>query len=100
MKTVPLKCVTIVAEAVLADQITAEIKRLGATGFTLSETRGEGSRHLRAGEIPGENVRIDAIVSEKIAEAIVDHVARVYFDHYAVIVYITDVHVVRGDKYV
>lgn len=100
MKTVPLKCVTIVAEAVLADRLTDELKTLGARGFTLTETRGEGSRHLRSGEIPGQNVRIETIVSDPVADAIVDFVAKNYFDFYAVIVYVTEVQVVRGEKYV
>ena len=100
MGTIPLKCVTIVAESVLADRLTGEIKALGARGFTLTESRGEGSRHLRSGEIPGQNVRIETVVGDAVADAIVDHIAKHYFDDYAVIVYVTVVQVVRGDKYV
>ncbi|MEI7684996.1 MAG: transcriptional regulator [Planctomycetota bacterium] len=100
MKLTPLQCITIVAETVLAERLTEEIKRLGARGYTLIEACGEGSRHLRAGEIPGQNIRIEAVVSNAVAESIMDHIAHEYFDHYAVIVYVTDVQVVRGDKYV
>ena len=100
MQTVTLKLVTVVTEAVLAERLIADLKALGAKGHTLTEARGEGSRHLRAGHLPGENVKIEAVVSESVAAAVVDHLAREYFIHYAVIVYVTDVAVVRGEKYV
>lgn len=100
MQTQALKLVTIVAETVLEDQITASIKRLGASGFTVTEARGEGSRHLRSGEIPGLNVKIESVVSEQTAAQIVDCIATEYFSNYAVIVYVSDVNVVRGAKYV
>ncbi len=100
MQTVPLKLVTIIAETVLADKIAADLMRLGARGFTVTEARGEGSRHLRAGEIPGQNTKIESVVSEPVAARIVEHVAQEYFNHYAAIVYVSDVAVVRGEKYV
>jgi nitrogen regulatory protein P-II 2 len=100
MHTMSLKLVTIIAEAVLAEQLIGDLKRFGARGFTLTEARGEGSRHLRAGEIPGENVRIESVVSDRVAEVILDHIAKEYFSNYAVIVYVSDVSVVRGEKYV
>ena len=100
MQTVSLKLVTIIAETVLADRITADLTRLGAKGFTITEARGEGSRHLRAGEIPGQNIKIESVMSESVATTAVNHVAQEYFSHYAVIVYVSDVAVVRGEKYV
>lgn len=100
MQTVSLKLVTIIVETVLAEPLSRDLTRLGAKGFTIIEARGEGSRHLRSGEIPGQNVKIESVVSAAVADAIMDHVARNYFAHYAVIVYATDVAVVRGEKYV
>ncbi|MEI6231952.1 MAG: transcriptional regulator [Planctomycetota bacterium] len=100
MQTVSLKIVTIIAETVLADKIAGDLMRLGAKGYTVTEARGEGSRHLRAGEIPGQNIKIESVVSELVAARIVDHVAQEYFSHYAVIVYVSDVAVVRGEKYI
>ncbi len=100
MQTVSLKLVTLVAETVLADPLSRDLTRLGAKGFTITEVRGEGSRHLRSGEIPGQNVKIESVVSASVADKIVDHVSREYFPNYAVIVYVTDVAVVRGEKYI
>lgn len=99
MPTHPLKLVTIIAEPVLEPRLTQELRALGATGFTVVDGRGEGSRALHAGEIPGLNVRIDSIVAPDVAERIMTHIATHYFSAYAVIAYVSDVSVVRGDKY-
>ena len=48
MQTHPLKLVTIVAESTLEHRLTDALKELGATGFTVLEGRGEGSRGLHA----------------------------------------------------
>ena len=99
MNTVALKKVTIVAEAVLAPFIVREIRELGASGYTVIDVRGEGSRGVRASEWEGDNVMVETLVGAGTADRILAHVAAEYFEHYAVIAYVTDVHVVRGDKY-
>lgn len=99
MKTRRLTLVTVVAEAVLEPQLVELVKAQGATGFTVTAARGEGSRALRAGMEAG-NVRLEAIVSEEAADAIVTRLSERYFTNYAVIAWLTDVSVVRGDKYV
>jgi nitrogen regulatory protein P-II 2 len=96
---VRLKLVTIVTERVLRKRLLDEIRDLGARGFTTSEVSGEGSRGVRASEWEGSNIRIETIVAHDVAERIVDHVSRLYFDYHAVIVFVQDVDVVRGDKY-
>jgi nitrogen regulatory protein P-II 2 len=96
---VRLKLVTIVAERVLRSRLLDEVRSLGARGFTLTEVTGEGSRGVRASEWEGSNIRLEMIVAADVAERIVEHVAALYFEYHAVIVYATDVDVVRGDKY-
>jgi len=100
MQTVGLKLVTIVAEPVLEERLIEALHRLGARGHTLAEVRGAGSRGMRASDPPGQGVRIEVVVSEAVADRILDHVAQEYFPHYAVIAFVTDVAVVRGEKYV
>jgi nitrogen regulatory protein P-II 2 len=100
MNTVPLKSVTIVAEAVLEDRLLRQIHELGARGHTLSEVRGEGSRGVRASEWVGKNIKVQTIVSAEVADRILSLLAAEYFPHYAVIAYVETVEVVRGDKYV
>lgn len=95
-----LKLVTVIVERVIRDRITEDLKKLGATGHTLTDVTGEGSRGVRASEWEGSNVKIETVVSPTVAEAILRHVSDTYFEHFAVIVYTQDVQVVRGDKYV
>jgi nitrogen regulatory protein P-II 2 len=100
MKTMPLKLLTIVAEAVLEPLLLDDLRRLGARGFSMGKVRGEGSRGVRASDFEGSNIRIETIVSAEVADRILESIAESYFEHYAVIAYISDVEVVRGDKYV
>lgn len=99
MNTVALKKVTVVAEALLEPRLTRELRQLGATGYTISDVRGEGSRGVRASEWEGDNVKVETLVGARTADRILAHVASAYFEHYAVIAWVTDVQVVRGDKY-
>jgi nitrogen regulatory protein PII len=90
--------VTIVAERLLRDRLTAKIRQLGAKGFTLTEVQGEGTRGWQAHEFEGPSVKIESLVREEVAEKIVEAVAG-YFEHHAVIVYLSDARVVRLTKF-
>jgi len=99
-RIVTLKLVTIVAERILEDRLLRKIVELGAKGYTLTQAAGKGSRGVRASEWEGPDTKIETLVSEDVAQKIVDHVADTFFEHYAVIVYVQDAAVIRGDKYV
>lgn len=100
MPTTQLKLVTIVTERILEDRLTRKLVELGAKGYTLTQATGRGSRGVRASEWEGPDTKIESLVSAEVARAIVEHVAGAYFEHYAVIVYVQDAEVVRGEKYV
>lgn len=100
MKLTNLKLVTIIAEAVLEEKIISGIKESGAKGYTVVGSHGEGSRGRRTGEIPGENIRIETLVSSTVAEKIMEQISTNYFQNYAVVCYLTDASVLRGDKYI
>jgi hypothetical protein len=100
MQTVRLKLVTIIGEALLRDRLVDDIKRLGARGYSVGEVDGEGSRGVRASEWEGRNVRIEAVVSAPVADAILEHLNARYFPSFAVIAWVGEVDVARGDKYV
>jgi nitrogen regulatory protein P-II 2 len=100
MHTITLKLVTIVTERILEDRLLRMLDTLGAKGYTLTQATGKGSRGVRASEWEGPDTRIETLVSHGVADAIVEHIADKYFEHYAVIVYVQDADVVRGDKYI
>lgn len=94
-----MKLVTIVAEPVLESRLLSSLKQLGASGYTVTEARGAGSRGTRMGEVPGEGRRIETVVTPDVADQIMQHIAEHYFTDFAVIAYATDVEVLRGEKY-
>ncbi|RTI49671.1 transcriptional regulator [Thermus scotoductus] len=100
MNLVPLKLVTIVAESILEKKLVEEIKRLGAKGYTIVPARGEGSRGMRSLDWEGQNIRLETIVPEEVALRILARLQEAYFPHYAVIAYVENVWVARGEKYV
>ena len=100
MDTHDLVLVTLVAEPVLEESLTREIMEAGATGYTVTEIRGKGSRGIRTGDIPGQGIRIETLVSAEVAESLLDRAAEAWFPHYAVVAWATPVRVVRGDKFV
>jgi nitrogen regulatory protein P-II 2 len=99
MSMEPLKLVTIVAETVLGEQLLAALKQVGATGYTVTDVSGEGSRGMRVGEVPGDNKKIETLVHARLADRILDLLAERYFPNYAVVAWVTDAVVVRGHKY-
>jgi nitrogen regulatory protein P-II 2 len=99
MITTPLKMVVIVAEPVLESRLVSELRTLGATGCTILDGRGEGSRHAHATDLPGANVRIEAIVTPEVADAVMEFVAKHYFANFSFIAYVVDVAVARRVKY-
>lgn len=99
MRTASRKLVTIVAEALLEDRLVLELRQLGASGYTLTRASGRGTRGVRASEWEGNNVRIETLVGEEVADQILTHLSDKYFELYAVVAYVQTVEVVRGDKY-
>jgi nitrogen regulatory protein P-II 2 len=95
-----LKLVTVIAEAIVSDRLIREIQQLGAKGYTATEVTGQGSRGVRASEWEGKNVKIETLVSEVVAQKILALLSEHYFPNFAVVAYVHDVTVVRGDKYV
>ena len=100
MALTELFLVTIITERIFRDDIIDQVKSLGASGYTLSDTTGAGSRGVRASDWEGKNVKIEVVVNKEVGDKIIDAIAKQYFENYSVIAYIHPVQVVRGDKYV
>lgn len=100
MHTEARTLITIVTEAALERRITDDLKRLGAHGYTISEARGEGSRGVRsAGWEATSNIRVEVICDAATAEAIAMHLRAHYYDHYAMILFMSEVGVLRPEKF-
>jgi hypothetical protein len=94
------RLVTVVTEASLERALVADVERLGARGWTLTEARGRGHRGARtSGWEQDGNIRLEVICDPEVAQAIAAHLRVTYYDHYAMIVFMQDVEVLRPDKF-
>ena len=99
MNTTPAKRITIIAERLLEDRLVRDLQICGATGYTITDARGAGSRGVRVSEWEGGNIRLETLVSVSVADAILELLNKKYFEYFAVIATLENVEVVRGDKY-
>lgn len=94
------KLLTVVTEAALESQLTRDLERLGARGYTISNARGKGDRGVReAGWEVDSNIRIDVVCDEATARRLAAHLQERYYDNYAMILLLSDVEVMRSEKF-
>lgn len=98
--TSPMTLVTVIAERIVRDRVLDGIRKAGSRGFTLTNVTGEGSRLIHAHEWEGPSVKIETLVPMNVAERIIAMVAERYFEHHAVIVYTSQVQVIRARRFV
>jgi nitrogen regulatory protein PII len=95
-----LKLVTIVTEAVVERDLLHDLNQLGVSGYTITDARGRGHRGVRnTGWEHGANIRIEVVCQERLARAIADCLKERYYANYAMILYISDVEVLRPEKF-
>lgn len=94
------KLVTVITEAVLESELIETLEAAGATGYTITEARGKGHRGVRAsGWEHGTNIRVEIVCDGAVAERIADELQRRYYDNYAMILFISEVAVLRPAKF-
>ena len=100
MPTIRRKLVTIVTEAVLENELREVLDALGASGYTIINARGRGSRGVRdAGWTSSSNILVDVVCSKELAKRITGYLHENYYNNYAMVVYESDVRVLREDKF-
>ena len=99
MKLIDFKLVTIICEPVLLNSVLVLTKEFGATGNTLTEVRGEGNGEKRSGEIPDLKLKIEIVAEPELAIEIMKAVGERFFGNYSLITYMSDVQVVRAEKF-
>jgi nitrogen regulatory protein PII len=98
MSTQAIKLV-IVTEKLLFKHIVGIIERAGATGYTVTDAEGKGSRNGTAFGRPSvsttyEKMKIEVITNdEAVARKIADETAANYFDNFSGIIFIDRVEV-------
>lgn len=98
------KKIIIITEKIILDKVTEIIDNAGATGYTVTNAGGKGSRGIRSNERNSmtdtyANVKIEVITSEALANDIAGKVAKKYFENYSGITYMEDVEILRPAKF-
>jgi nitrogen regulatory protein P-II 2 len=93
------KLLTIVAESSLEGRLVTLVHAHGAKGHTVSPAHGEGPRGQRFGDMTGGNIRLETVIPEDTVDRIIELLEKDYFPHYAVTCWISDVEVLRDDKF-
>lgn len=97
--------ITIVAEKLIQDGITAILDDVGATGYSFFEGAGKGGHgthpYHRPAIVDGfAIVKIEAILSDRShAEEAAEKIAGRYFESYSGIIYMDEVEVLRPKKF-
>ena len=100
MKTENTILLTIYTEAALETNLVKDIDALGASGYTITNARGKGSRGLRgASWEANSNIRIEILCSDQVAQTITSHLKKTYYDNYAMVTFTTCVNVLRPEKF-
>ncbi|WP_250125583.1 hypothetical protein [Chroococcidiopsis sp. CCMEE 29] len=95
----------IVTEKVLLKQIAKIIDEAGATGYTVMEAGGKGSRNVRSSGQPTvsdtfSNIKIEVLTASRdMAVKISDEVAAKFFDNYSGIAYLCDAEVLHAHTF-
>lgn len=95
----PRQRLVIVAEAALERRLVQDVKRFGAHGYTVFDVRGAGERP-RDGAIEADRtIYMEVVCEEEVADQIAQHVLAVYATNYSVMMYFSDVKVLRPGKF-
>jgi hypothetical protein len=79
---------TIVTEAVLEPTIAEDVIRMGARGYTVTDSRGSGSHGVRSGAWgQGSNVRVEVIGNEEMINNIITHLRDSYDQNYGLLMF-------------
>lgn len=101
----PAKKLVIITEKLLLKKIAKIIDEAGATGYTVLETGGKGSRNVRSSGQPSisdtnANIKFEVLTDTRdMALKISDRIALEFFDDYSGIAYICDAEVLYAHKF-
>ncbi len=100
MHTEIRKLLTVICEARLEPRVIADLERLGAHGYTITDARGKGARGSRnAGWDRSANIRIEVVCEAATATAIAADLRKLYYENFAMILFMSDVEVLRAEKF-
>ena len=100
MKLYNIKLLTITCEILAQKNVIDLLKKHGITGYTTYEVDGNGARGIRGQGFKNEkNVKVEVIMREEKLQDVVEEISRTLFANFAIVLYVSDVSVVRTEKF-
>jgi nitrogen regulatory protein PII len=96
----PEKLVTIITTDVLEDRLVASVRACGASGYTIVRARGAGSSGEQSGMLNFDtNIKFHVIVPSERLACLLDAIERLLRKGHHLTVYVSDVSVMRPEKF-
>ncbi|WP_018995220.1 hypothetical protein [Thioalkalivibrio sp. ALJ2] len=92
MQSEEMLLLTVVAEAILEDILIEEVRRQGAAGYTVSDTRGWGKHGKRRGNWrQGGNIKLEVVGSPDLCDRIAAELKEQYEADYGLLMFTSPV---------
>lgn len=100
MKLYNVKLLTITCEILAQENVLDILKKHEISGYTTYEVNGNGARGIRGQGLKTEkNVKVEVIMREEKLDGVVEEISRTLFANFAIVLYVSDVGVVRMEKF-
>ena len=100
MRLHPVKLLTVTCEILAQKNVLQILKNHDIPGYTTYEVDGNGARGLRGQGFKNEkNVKVEVVLREDKLSGVVEEISRTLFADYAIILYVSDVGIVRPEKF-
>ena len=100
MKLYNVKLLTITCEILAQENVIDILKKHEISGYTTYEVNGNGVRGIRGQGLKTEkNVKVEVIMREEKLDGVVEEISRTLFANFAIVLYVSDVGVVRMEKF-
>ena len=100
MKLYTVKLLTITCEILAQKNIIEILNKHEINAYTTYEVDGNGARGIRGQGFKNEkNVKVEVILREEKLQDIVEEISRTMFANFAIVLYVSDVSVVRTEKF-
>lgn len=101
MKLYDVKLLTVTCEILAQKNVIDILTNHKITGYTSYEVEGNGARGLRGQGLKNEkNVKVEVIMQEEKLQPVVEEITRTLFANFAIVLYVSDVGVLRTEKFV
>ena len=95
-----MKLLTITCEILAQTNVIDILHKHHVSGYTFYEVSGNGSKGIRGQGFQNEkNVKIEVILQDKKLSDVLEEIARTMFPDYTIITYVSDIDVVRIEKF-